>query len=267
MPRTTSPSQNNALRLSLDIWSETGLLQARPHAEGTFYSSDMFASPLFHFFCPQIGKTALKPETIDVIRETGSGQNMAPAIYAPDTLVDILPLAKNDTLMHEVFMMAKIRDVLIHLPDARYDALDFKRTQDFQDPDYLATYNDAFLSADGNSEYDLIYKAFPHLYQNAVDGRASFSPWIIAGTCEGKPATSVTMIPKGRLVGLYNLATRPDFRGQGLAHQTIREALIKSFNDGARKVFLVTDSHSRLEQTYQRMGFKPIARYTGLTFE
>jgi ribosomal protein S18 acetylase RimI-like enzyme len=69
------------------------------------------------------------------------------------------------------------------------------------------------------------------------------------------------------VAGLYNLATKPEFRGRHLAAQTMREAFTQAQARGTETLFLITETDSDLQRTYERIGFKPFARYSAVALK
>ena len=85
---------------------------------------------------------------------------------------------------------------------------------------------------------------------------------LLLGRVEGRPAgCSMAVVSQG-LVGIYNLALEPDYRGRGFGTELLQAALAAGWDRGARAAFLTaTDDVAGL---YTRLGFALAYRY--LTF-
>jgi len=282
MSKDKKISGNEIVRFSLDIWEETGLLTHQPHSAGRFYFSERFSEREFNFFMPDFNQKALSASTLADISKFYASRHNEPLIYCPDKMVERLGDAVGEGKIREVIMRANVDEVLERLADKTpSEKLVLGKMNDFSNPAYLGVYNSVFLSADSTSQYDKIYETFIDLFGNAAKGGASFSPWVMLGTLDGEAASAATIVPKGPLAGLYNLATKPECRGQGLAAQVMREAFRQARDAGATTLFLITEwsdpkktetglalekaeTELELEKMYTRMGFKTFARYSGV---
>jgi GNAT superfamily N-acetyltransferase len=255
---------NDIARLTLDIWEEAGLLATTPHSTGTFYHSARFpAAPEFNFFMPSFGSGPIEPDTLKDIAAFYGRRNGQPVVYCPDPLVP--ELGAGEAKFREVMMRADVDEVLVRLDGkTARENLSFARMSAFSSPDYLRVYNSVFMSPDSHSQYDDIYKTFIEVFGRAAKGGLSYEPWLVLGRLDGEPATAATVVAKGKLAGLYNLATKPEFRGKNLAALTMRDAFRQAKERGAETLFLITETDSDLERTYARMGFRPFARYSAV---
>ena len=88
-------------------------------------------------------------------------------------------------------------------------------------------------------------------------GRARFRCWV--GYRDGMPVTTAASVASDGVVGLYNVATAPEYRGRGFAEVMTRHAVEESLAPiGARP--LVLQSTSRGLRLYERLGFHAVTR-------
>ncbi|MBD5370398.1 MAG: GNAT family N-acetyltransferase [Bacteroides sp.] len=59
---------------------------------------------------------------------------------------------------------------------------------------------------------------------------------------------------------LDTIATRPDYRGKGIAHALIRDAAAKAESKGLPLGLLVADHNSEARRLYEEIGFRPVGR-------
>jgi Acetyltransferases len=85
--------------------------------------------------------------------------------------------------------------------------------------------------------------------------------WVIEGT-EGLAANAVLLCPlKSRSSRLYSLAVAPEYRGQGLARQLLKNILAFSRRVGYRCVTLeVREQDAATVRLYQSVGFQTDSR-------
>ena len=261
------PSDNGIIRFSLDIWQETGLLKSQAHEAGRFYFSERFAASEFNFFMPDFKTNHLTARAVEDIKDFYAEKRCEPVIYCPDKMIvrlrgDVV----NEIRTREVYMKGDAENLLA---DSQCrtpgEKLVFERLDDFSDPRYLGVYNRVFLSPDSKSQYDEVYTVFIDLFGKAAKGGASFKPWVMMGSVDGEAVTAVTVVPQGRLAGIYNLATPPEWEKKGFATAVLRQAYLAARKEGVERFFLITDTGSTKEKMYKRRGFASFARYTGLT--
>jgi ribosomal protein S18 acetylase RimI-like enzyme len=98
-------------------------------------------------------------------------------------------------------------------------------------------------------------------FSEVFDGRISpnypFVCWV--GYREGEPVATAATVTSDGVMGLYNIATSPDYRHQGYGEAITRHAI-----DAALRVTqansIVLQSTSLGMRLYERMGFQPVTR-------
>jgi len=87
--------------------------------------------------------------------------------------------------------------------------------------------------------------------------RSRFRCWV--GYAEGMPVATAASVASDGVVGLYNVATAPEYRGRGVAEAITRHAVEESLAPiGLRP--LVLQSTSRGLRLYERLGFRAVTR-------
>lgn len=87
--------------------------------------------------------------------------------------------------------------------------------------------------------------------------RADFPCWV--GYANGLPVATAASVNRNGVVGLYNIATMPDFREKGYGEAITRFALHAGLleSPGSRVILQATGQGLSL---YARMGFRPVTR-------
>ncbi len=99
---------------------------------------------------------------------------------------------------------------------------------------------------------------FDEVFDRATLDRAPFRAWV--GYVDGKAiATAATVASEG-VLGIYNVATLPDFRGEGYA-EAIMRACVAEENARWGDMPLVLQSTASGLSLYERMGFIPATRF------
>ena len=99
---------------------------------------------------------------------------------------------------------------------------------------------------------------FSEVFDERMAGeRSQFRCWV--GYLEGLPVATAASVESGGVIGLYNVATSPEFRGRGIAEAITRHAASESLAGiGPRP--LVLQSTSRGLRLYERLGFQAVTR-------
>jgi GNAT superfamily N-acetyltransferase len=121
------------------------------------------------------------------------------------------------------------------------------------------TLND--FRAVGSTCFHVPISWFSEVFDEGVAARQSFMCWV--GYDDGLPvATAATVSTRG-VIGVYNVATAPEFRQRGYGEAITRHAIDAAIREtglpeaGTRIVLQSTSLGLRL---YQRMGFRPVTR-------
>ena len=81
------------------------------------------------------------------------------------------------------------------------------------------------------------------------------------GVSDGRPVSIVAMVPSEDVLGVYSLATHPNFRRQGFGEATLRAAVAEmQRRTGVMRVTL--QSTEAGYAMYRRMGFRDVTRFT-----
>lgn len=98
---------------------------------------------------------------------------------------------------------------------------------------------------------------FSEVFDSGVTGQSDFVCWV--GYRDGVPvATSATVSANG-VVGLYNVATAPEYRHRGYGEASTRHALDAALSEAtAERIVLQSTADGLL--LYRRMGFQPVTR-------
>jgi len=81
------------------------------------------------------------------------------------------------------------------------------------------------------------------------------------GLVEGRPVSIVALVPAGDALGVYSLATHPNWRRKGYGEATMRAAIAEMSRDtGVQR--LVLQSTEAGYSLYRRMGFREVTRFS-----
>ena len=248
------------VQFSVDIWSETGILHSIKHPSGTFcYSPDVQARE-FQFYMPNSQLSTLPENLLAEIRNFYLSKGCIPAIRCPENITGLIAKNNSDILFTEVYMKANIKEMLEK--NISTDKLTFKHHSNFKDKDYRNIYDEVFISNKTDVRYEQLYQVMLDTLHKASTGNFSYKPYVVIGYKNKEAVSITTIIHKGEIAGIYNVGTKVSNRLHGYARKTMEEAIRKAAALGAKTLFLLTSSESELEKTYQRMGFKPFARYS-----
>ena len=99
---------------------------------------------------------------------------------------------------------------------------------------------------------------FTEVFEHDGLWTSGFDAWI--GYRNGEPVTSAAVVANDETLGIYNVATLPQFRGKGYAEAAVRHAVEQAGAAGARRIVLQSTAPGY--PLYVRMGFCPVARFT-----
>jgi ribosomal protein S18 acetylase RimI-like enzyme len=141
----------------------------------------------------------------------------------------------------------------IRHPRRKLPAVEVRRVQSAQ------TLDD--FRAVGSTCFHVPIAWFSEVFDPGMATHRDFVCWV--GYCDGLPvATAATVTARGA-VGLYNVATAPEYRqrgyGEAITRHAIEAALLET---GSREdtTHIVLQSTSEGLRLYQRMGFQPVTR-------
>lgn len=118
-----------------------------------------------------------------------------------------------------------------------------------------ATLND--FRAIGSMCFHVPIAWFSEVFDERVAQRGEFMCWV--GYQHGTPIATAATVRSNQAVGIYNVATAPEFRGQGYGEAITRYAIETALRDEDAKQ-IVLQSTSQGQGIYDRMGFRPVTR-------
>lgn len=118
-----------------------------------------------------------------------------------------------------------------------------------------ASLND--FRAIGSQCFHVPFVWFSEVFDERVAAGRDFVCWV--GYREGMPvATAASVVSNGAL-GIYNVATSPEFRKCGYAEAITRYAIDAGMRESPARRF-VLQSTAAGQRIYERMGFRPVTR-------
>ncbi|MER7244771.1 GNAT family N-acetyltransferase [Kribbella sp. NPDC000426] len=126
--------------------------------------------------------------------------------------------------------------------DSDADALGFAEVQ-----------SAAFLEV-GEPDYDWWQKMFA---ERAVQNYRAPGQSLYLLRVDGRPASSTLVLRTGSVVGVYPVATKPEYRGRGLATALLAQARRDAVGD---RLTLQVVEGSDAERLYLNLGFRPAFR-------
>lgn len=98
---------------------------------------------------------------------------------------------------------------------------------------------------------------FSEVFDEQVAARGTFVCWV--GYRDGTPVATAASVRSNGAIGIYNVATAPEYRRRGYGEAITRYAIDASVREsGAGR--LVLQSTSQGHGIYDRMGFRPVTR-------
>jgi ribosomal protein S18 acetylase RimI-like enzyme len=98
---------------------------------------------------------------------------------------------------------------------------------------------------------------FEEVFDSRTIERDPFRAWV--GYSDGKPVVTAATVKASGAIGIYNVATVPDFRGRGYAEWLMREAIAREAADA--ELPLVLQSTAIGIELYARLGFRSVTRF------
>jgi GNAT superfamily N-acetyltransferase len=98
---------------------------------------------------------------------------------------------------------------------------------------------------------------FEEVFDARTTARDPFRAWV--GYTDGKPVVTAATVTAGDSIGIYNIATLPDFRGRGYAEWIVREAIAREAQ-GLNSPIVLQSTEVGLA-LYARMGFRTVTRF------
>jgi GNAT superfamily N-acetyltransferase len=119
----------------------------------------------------------------------------------------------------------------------------------------IDTFSD--IQCRGFSESDAAYAVW-HGWLHDANQRNAGNPnqSFYVGTLDGEPAGVTLAVRTGDVVGLYAIATKPNFRRRGVSAALMARAIDDAVAAGAKVVTLQTVTGSYAEGFYKRLGFR-----------
>lgn len=109
----------------------------------------------------------------------------------------------------------------------------------------------------GSTSFRVPFAWFSEVFDHAVVGRDEFVCWV--AYADGTPVATAATVTLDGVIGVYNVATSPDYRKRGYA-----EAITRHVIDAAarrdRAETLILQSTSLGLRLYERMGFRVVSR-------
>ncbi len=81
------------------------------------------------------------------------------------------------------------------------------------------------------------------------------------GLSEGRPVSIVAIVPSKDVLGVYSLATHPNFRRRGFGEATLRAAVAEMEKRTGIKPVTLQSTEAGYPM-YRRMGFRDVTRFT-----
>jgi ribosomal protein S18 acetylase RimI-like enzyme len=99
---------------------------------------------------------------------------------------------------------------------------------------------------------------FDEVFDARTAERVPFRAWV--GYVSGNAAATAATIAKDGVLGIYNVATLPDFRRQGYGEGIVRECVERESAVHGRMPIVLQSTASGLS-LYERMGFEVVTRF------
>ena len=96
------------------------------------------------------------------------------------------------------------------------------------------------------------------LYSIARDRAAQLGQRDFVGYCQGEPAATISLWPRGVFAYIGDVATMPEFRNRGVARTLIFEISKRALGEGCEYSLLFTDPYDSPLAMYKTLGYQPI---------
>jgi GNAT superfamily N-acetyltransferase len=145
-------------------------------------------------------------------------------------------------------MPGMITERLKH-PERELPSLEFRRVK--AEPDRLA------FCAIGSTCFHVPHGWFEEIFDRRMKDRPEFEAWV--AYLRGEPIATAATVTTGSVIGLYNVAVLPAYRGRGYAESAMRHAASQARErSGLDRVIL--QSTRQAIPMYERLGFSPVTR-------
>jgi predicted GNAT family acetyltransferase len=98
---------------------------------------------------------------------------------------------------------------------------------------------------------------FSEVFDERVATRQAFVCWV--GYRDGTPVATAASVASEGALGIYNVATSPEYRKCGYAEAITRYTIDAGLREGPASRF-VLQSTAAGQRLYERMGFRPVTR-------
>jgi GNAT superfamily N-acetyltransferase len=98
---------------------------------------------------------------------------------------------------------------------------------------------------------------FSEVFDERVASRQAFVCWV--GYRDGTPVATAASVASDGVLGIYNVATSPEYRKCGYAEAITRYTIDAALRQGDARRF-VLQSTAAGQRLYERMGFRPVTR-------
>jgi ribosomal protein S18 acetylase RimI-like enzyme len=103
---------------------------------------------------------------------------------------------------------------------------------------------------------------FVEIFDWRMNERRAFRAWV--AYLDGVPVATAATVTAGSVIGLYNVAVMPAYRGHGYGESTMRHAAAMAREtSGLDRVIL--QSTRQAIKMYERLGFSPVTRFLVFT--
>lgn len=143
-------------------------------------------------------------------------------------------------------------------PPARdLPALEMRRVQSLDSAPGISRGTLDDFRALGSTCFHVPHAWFSEVFDDGVTARQAFVCWV--GYHDKRPLATAATVTWNGVIGLYNVATAPEYRQHGYGEAITRQAIEAAIreNGAARIVLQSTSQGLRL---YERMGFQPATR-------
>lgn len=107
--------------------------------------------------------------------------------------------------------------------------------------------------------FDIPFPVARAVYQPQQAWNGSYQGFV--GLVDGRAVSIVALVRAANVVGIYSLATHPEFRRCGYGEALIRAAIPRLLPDGSAEP-LVLESTEAGYPLYRRLGFRDVTRFT-----
>lgn len=134
-------------------------------------------------------------------------------------------------------------------PERELPSLDFRLVK--TEPDRRA------FCAVGSTCFHVPHGWFEEIFDRRMKDRPEFEAWV--GYLQGEPVATAASVTTGGVIGLYNVAVLPAYRGRGYAESVMRHAASQArARTGLDRIIL--QSTRQALRMYERLGFSPVTR-------